>query len=194
MKNFKKILFPIFSLFLIYRSIELIKNLLSADPGGFNGAQSLFVAFLLTLFITGIFAFPGFVYPTHKLVPASYYRIRRPKRLNRIYRVLGIHYFRYLLLLFFWGHKKNRKKYFDGTRSGLKNFVFQSKQSEFGHLAALLSIFILSLTLLYYQYYKIVLIVSVINLIGNFYPILLQRYHRIRIDKILIMTEKRMGT
>ncbi|WP_394330522.1 hypothetical protein [Psychroflexus sediminis] len=37
----------------------------------------------------------------------------------------------------FWGKKKNKQKYFDGTKSGLENLDYQTKQSEFGHLAAL---------------------------------------------------------
>jgi len=87
-------------------------------------------------------------------------------------------------MITFWGKEKNRLKYFDGTRRGIQNFVYQTKQSEFGHLAALLVTTVLSLVLAFRGYEMIAAIASVINLIGNLYPILLQRHHRMRLGKL----------
>jgi hypothetical protein len=145
---------------------------------------SFIVAFLITLFVTGIFAFTGFAYPTHKLLPESYYYINNPERLKSIYKHLGVKHFRNFLLLAFWGREKNRKKYFDGTKQGFENFIFQTKQSEFGHLAAFIVILILTFVLLVNGYYFIPFVATIINIIGNIYPIILQRAHRVRIEKI----------
>jgi hypothetical protein len=98
---------------------------------------------------------------------------------------MGVQYFKYLLILFFWGRKKNRKKYFDGSKKGFENLIFQSKQSEIGHLGAFVSIFIVSVLLLLKGYLLLVLFMTIINVIGNVYPILLQRHHRARVGRIL---------
>jgi len=142
------------------------------------------ISFLLTLFITGFFAFIGFAYPSSRIFSDSYYEIKNHKALNSISKVLGIKYFRLLLLFAFWGSKTNRKKYFNGTKKGLKNFVFQTKQSEFGHLGAFVVLIILSFILLIHGYIFLVVITTLINIFGNVYPVILQRSHRMRIEKI----------
>lgn len=147
--------------------------------------ENILVAFLLTLFITGVFAFMGFAYPTNKLLPESYYKINNPKRLQNYYKHLGLDYFKTILLVVFWGKKKNRKKYFNGTKKGLNNFIYQTRQSEFGHLGAFVLILVCSIILICHQLYLIVLTMTLLNIIGNLYPIILQRYHRIRIGKLM---------
>ena len=184
MIKIKKILFPLFSLFLIYRSIELVRKLIASKPNDYSNPDVLTISSLLTLFITGIFAFPGFAYATSRILPDSYYKIKKPKVLNWIYKILGVKYFTALLLIAFWGRKKNRKKYFDGTRKGLQNFIYQTKQSEFGHMSAFLVILVISIFLLGHGYFYLSIIVSLINIIGNLYPIILQRFHRMRIEKL----------
>lgn len=184
MPSSKKILFPLFSIFLLYQSFVLMRILLSNSPQDYSFFQSLLLAFLLSLFVTGIFAFVGFVFPTFKLLPSTYYQIKHAKSLLKWSKLLGINYFRFLLLLFFWGRKKNRKKYFDGTKSGLKHFIFQTKQSEFGHLGALIVLFLCIIPLIIRGYFTLSLLLIIINFIGNLYPILLQRIHRMRIEKM----------
>lgn len=179
----KKILFSFFALFLAYRSYELLEQLprigKEIGPG-----MSLFIAFLINLFITGIFAFPGFVFPTHRLLPAAYYRIRSPKLLQRAYVLFGLKYFRIFLMLFFWGRPKHRATFFNGKRSGIQGMMYQCKQSEFGHFGAGITILICSFWLLEPQFSTLLVATQIINLIGNFYPVVLQRHHRMRIDRI----------
>ena len=179
---FKKIAFPLFSLFLMFRSYKLLLHLTHSSPTDFSTIQSLFIAFLLTLFITGIFAFVGFAYPSNKLLPQSYYKVHKPKTLKNWSRKMGVKYFQRALLLAFWGRKKQRLKYFDGSKNGLENFSFQTKQSEFGHLVALVIICMISMPLLLHGYYTLVGFITAINIIGNLYPILLQRQHRARLQ------------
>ena len=161
-----------------------MNKLLIARPQSLGGIELWIVAFLLTLYITGVFAFLGFVFPTHKVLPESYYQIKNSAGIKRWYNLLRVDYFKYLLLIFFWGKKKNRKKYFDGTKNGLQNFIYQTKQSEFGHLGALVIIAIITVVLLYNGYFLLSLIVTILNVIGNLYPVILQRHHRARIGRL----------
>ena len=185
MNTLKKILFPLFSLFLCYRSIELMRNLILSEPNTYSNIEILTISFLLTIFITGVFAFIGFAYPSSNILSNRYYEIKNPKVLNYISKVLGIKYFRFLLLIIFWGRTNNQKKYFNGTKMGLKNFIFQTKQSEFGHFAAFIVILISSIILLLYEYLFLVIIITLINILGNVYPIILQRTHRMRVEKLI---------
>ncbi len=153
-------------------------------PSDFSASENILISFLLTLFITGVFAFSGFAYSTSKLLPDAYYKIKNQAYLKTTYDLLGLRYFRTLLLLVFWGRKNNKEKYFNGTKSGLKNFIFQTKQSEFGHLGAFILIIVVSISLFALGYILLPFIVLLINIIGNLYPIILQRYHRMRIERI----------
>lgn len=184
MKHIKTILLLGFSAFLVLQSYDLIRVLLITSPNDYSTSGSLFSAFLINLFITGIFAFPGFVLSTHKLIGNSYYRLKNPELLSKIYKYLGVEYFKYSLLLFFWGSKKNREKYFNGTKSGIENFVYQSKQSEFGHLGAFVAIACVTILLLFYGYFLLCIFTTVMNIILNVYPVILQRFHRVRIDAL----------
>jgi len=181
---FKKIIFPIFGLILLYLTVEMMRQLLHAQANELDLTANFFLSFLLTLYITGMFAFPGFAYPTHQALAKSYYQIKNPKRLTRIFNLLKVEYFRKGILFAFWGKEKNRKKYFNGTRDGLRNFIYQSKQSEFGHLAAGVTIFLCSIVLLIKGFWMMFILMNIINLIGNLYPVILQRHHRIRIGRL----------
>jgi hypothetical protein len=63
--------------------------------------------------------------------------------------------------------------------------VFQTKQSEFGHLGAFLVILISSVILLVYGYTYVVIIMTLINILGNVYPVILQRMHRARVQRLI---------
>ncbi len=180
MKVIKKIVFPIISVFLLANTLELIKQLIAHDPQ----KQALIWAFLLCLYITGIYAFVGFAYATHQLFPSRYFTLTNPRRLQRVYHSLGVEPFKKILLWAFWGRRKNRQKYFDGSRQGLNNFVYQTKQSEVGHAAAFITILGVSLLLLFHGRVVVFVGMSIINIIGNLYPVILQRYHRLRIERL----------
>ncbi len=186
MKILKQIFFPLFSLFLLYQSLELLILLNSGKLGQLNTFQSVLIGFVLSLFITGVFAFLGFAYPTGNLMPESYYKIKNPKKLYAAYKVLGVKYFKIFLLVTFWGKEKNRKKYFNGTKTGIRNFIYQTRQSEFGHLAALVIVAVINLYVLWKGYYTVALSLFILNIFGNLYPVVLQRYHRMRIGKIVV--------
>lgn len=104
---------------------------------------------------------------------------------------MGVEQFKHLLLKLYWGKEKNRKVYFNGSRTGLENFDAQTRQSEFGHLAAFISISIVSFFILRNGSLLLFSTVVLINFIGNLYPIVLQRYHRLKIERIDKLVSKR---
>jgi hypothetical protein len=178
----KKILLSLASLFLIWQSYNLLYNIHKLDINSWG--ISFFIAWLINLFITGVFAFSGFAFPTQKLLPPYYYRILQPKKLQQIFKVLKVNWFRKVLLATLWKRRKQRKEFFDGTKSGIANLVEQSMKSEFGHLLPFIIICFVSGYLLVVGQTTLAVFSLLINFIGNFYPILLQRHHRMRIQMI----------
>lgn len=174
-----------FSLFLVYRSFDLFVQLIHTTEANYLVSETIFLGFIINLFVTGVFALPGFAFPTSRLLSGKYYAIHHQGRLVYLYKILGVKYFRILLMVAFWGRKKNRKKYFDGTRTGIANLIYQSKQSEFGHLTSFLAILSITFYLaLVHNYYYLFITTNLLNLFANGYPVILQRYHRLRIERL----------
>ena len=179
----KKILFSLASIFLIWQIFGLFQNIDTWESDSWGSI--IFSAWIVNLYITGIFAFAGFAFPTQKLLAKSYYKIYRPKCLIKTYESLRVNLFRDMLLATLWKSKKQRKKYFNGNKNGFSNLAEQSMKSEFGHLIPFLILCIVSMYLIAIGAIKLGITSLFINVIGNLYPIILQRHHRMRI--LLIM-------
>jgi hypothetical protein len=191
---FKKVLFPLFSIFLAFRSYELVRIIWLFEPSEILVPVKILLAVLLNLFITGVFAFVGFAYNTSQLLPDNYYLIKNPKVLLKISNALKLNYFKKFLLTIYWGHKKNRKKYFNGVIAGLKDFDLNTRQSEFGHLIPFILIQVVAVVVITKGHYQIAGLTTVINIFFNLYPIVLQRNHRMRIYQLRQKQIKKSST
>lgn len=180
----KKILHTLLSTIMVYLTIKTVFSINELPNYDIGWLISLIFAVLLSLYITGAFAFVGFQFATHKVLPDSYYKISNPKLIMTIHKYMGVKYFNIFLMAFIWGKPKNREKFFDGTRSGIDNLMYQTKQSEFGHIGAFIIILGLAIWIGLIGHYKMVFIISILSIIGNLYPVLLQRKHRVRIDRM----------
>ena len=178
----KKILLSLASLFLTWQSYNLLYNIHKLEISSWG--TLFFIAWLINLFITGIFAFSGFAFPTQRLLPRSYYKILHQKKLQGTFEALKVNLFRKILLATLWKRKKQQKEFFDGTKNGIANLIEQSMKSEFGHLLPFIIICFVSGYLLWVGQITLAVFSLLINFIGNFYPILLQRHHRMRIQMI----------
>lgn len=176
----RKTLLSLASAFLIWQSYQLVSVIHQLEINSWG--LLLIIAWLINLFITGIVAFLGFAFPIHKLMPISYYKIYQPTHLKKVYKALRVSLFRQLLLATLWKSKKQRKKYYNGSKNGIANLKEQSMRSEFGHLIPFLVICLLSCYFITIDLVSMGIYSFVINFIGNFYPILLQRHHRMRIQ------------
>ena len=180
----KKILFTAISLVLMYNTYKLTTVFFVLPPEKFSLFAEIISAVALNFLTTGVVAFLGFVYPTNRILSADYYKIKNPRTINSWYKILGVEYFRIFLLSTFY-RKKDNKKYFNGTKSGILLFEYNTRQSEFGHLIALILVFSLSLIVLWNGHKDIFIWMQPLNIILNFYPILLQRKHRIITERIM---------
>lgn len=178
----KKILLLTASLFLLWYTPHMLKDMHSVRFDSWT--MVLFFAWIINMMVTGVFAFAGFALPTQKLLPESYYTIHYPDLLKKVYNFLGVAHFRKFLLATFWKSKSQQKKYFDGKRSGMTNLDVQSQKSEFGHLLPFLILSGISIYMIIRINVSLGISTMVLNIIGNLYPIILQRHHRMRIQAI----------
>lgn len=183
MKVLEKVGLGAVSLFLAVYSWDLLAQLraLASPP---SLVEAAFWGWLIALSVTGIFAFAGFGFPTEKLLPDGYYRVAEGDRLLALYRTTGARWMRRVLVLVdrWWG--RNRFSYFSGTRDGLEDFERRTRKSEFGHLASFAVLLPVSLVLLLSGQAVAASVSLLANWVGNFYPAVIQRQHRLRIQRI----------
>lgn len=109
----KKILYILATLYLVSQSARLIAGFPVIKVSSFIGI--IILAFVINLYITGVFAFLSFTFGVENTLPNSYYKIKSPQFLSKFFKYIGGEYFRIFLLNTFWASKKQRNKYFDGT-------------------------------------------------------------------------------
>jgi len=178
----KKILLILAAIFLTYQSYILVTRIHNFQAESWIAL--FFIAWIINLFITGIFAFSGFALPTQKLLPESFYTVRNPSALKKIYQSLNVDFFRTFLLATVWRNKEMRKGYFNGKKTGISNLITQSKKSEFGHFLPFVIINGVAIYFFMIGHYTLAIFTLAFNFIGNFYPVLLQRHHRMRIQRL----------
>ncbi|MFC6232983.1 hypothetical protein ACFQI7_35070 [Paenibacillus allorhizosphaerae] len=123
----------------------------------------------------------------------KYYSMKHCEREGKIYEILGIKWFKRLLLRI--ARSRKNEFPFNGyflkelSIEGIIEFENKSKKSERSHA-------IIAILILFYQFRIIIflegtldvlflLFFTVLNVITNIYPIFLQRYNRIRIKSVL---------
>lgn len=183
MKVLEKVAFGAVSLFLVDFSWNLLSQIRGLELS-LSLAEGAFWGWLLALSVTGIFAFAGFGFPTEKLLPDRYYEVTGGDRQVALYRATGARWMRRVLVLGFWGWARNRRTYFSGTRSGLEDFERRTRESEFGHLASFVVLLPVSVDLLLSGRVVVASFALFANWVGNFYPVVIQRQHRLRIQRV----------
>ena len=177
-----KVLSVSFSIFLIWQSIQWTSNIIQRTDLN-NIGDIVIHAILLNLFITGIFLV-GYTVPLNKLLPNSYYTSVESRSFAALCAILKIDLFRKIMRLTFWSPRNNKKHFFNGRKSGLNEFERNTRISESSHTFAFVIIMVVSLFISFVGSSYLVITVTLINIIVNFYPAILQRFHRMRLQKI----------
>lgn len=178
----QRIIYVLMSIFLMYQSYKLGIMLLALENIVW-GIQVL-CAFVVNLFFTGIFALAGFALPTENLMPQKYYKIHNPKKLKSWFQKLGVEAFRKFLLATVWKKKEMQKGYFNGKIEGITSFEQRTKKSEFGHLIPLILITVFCVFLIKTKMWVLIVSTMIVNIIFNLYPVILQRHHRMRLQRM----------
>jgi len=178
----KKILHLIFSAFLVWQTYMLVERLTMNQPLEFT--DKLLDAVFLNVFVTGIFTIV-YSFPIHKALPEKYYTIKNPVLLKRIGQIIQIDVFKKLLTHTIWRKQQNKKHFFNGHRSGFADLETATRKSEFGHFAGFCVVTVLTVVIGAQTHTTVVILIFVINLLFNFYPFMLQRFHRMRLHEVI---------
>jgi len=177
----KKILHSLFSLFLIWQTIMLVDKLLVNQVSNF--LDRFIDAILINLFVTGIFTIV-YSFPVYRLLPIGYYKIKHPRLLKICGQIIQIDLFKKLLIWIIWNQKQNKKFFFSGFRNGFDNLVISSMKSEFGHFIGFCIVMIFTIVIWIKESYSLAIMILIVNIFFNFYPFMLQRFHRLRLDEL----------
>ncbi len=179
------------ALFLVWQSVAIF-DVLSRIRPELWGLLAL-VAFLFNVVVLGAFAVVGFVLPTHRVLPTRYYHIGHPERLSSIYRALRVDLFGRALLATLWRDHAQRRRYFDGSPSGLAHLDVQSRSAEFGHVVPFVLVTFASIRWALGGAFGLAGFAFAFNVLINMYPVLLQRHHRMRVQRLQGLRRARVG-
>ena len=116
---------------------------------------------------------------------SSYFNSHPIEAEGKIYKYLGVHYFRKLLVLIGW--EKSRKKETPIRKSLilLEYYEYRTRASEFGHGIIAIIIAIISVYVCILYSFKETIWLILFNIILNIYPMMVQRYNRPRVRRVI---------
>lgn len=122
---------------------------------------------------------------------SPYYTEKSWEQRGKIYESFGINFFRKLLVWIGWEKLNKKANPIEKNTKALMHLHYKTKQSELGHIIIL--IIVLGFTIYVAFKYGVVQSLSllILNILLNFYPILLQRYNRPRIERALNLSKRR---
>ncbi|SHL38316.1 hypothetical protein SAMN05444266_103147 [Chitinophaga jiangningensis] len=122
---------------------------------------------------------------------SPYYDEQPWERGGKIYEILGVNFFRKLLVWIGWEKVIRKTHPLDKSSASLENLYNQTKKSELGHFI----IFWIVLVINIYVAVKYGVLKSlwllVLNLLMHVYPIFLQRYNRPRFKRAMYLSRLR---
>lgn len=145
------------------------------------GPATVTFAFLLNCFVLSqVAGLPPF---TSATLPESYFRLRPVERGGRIYLYLGIQFFKRMMM-----SKLYRKlnPYFNFKRTSItpRDLMNRMKDAEAAHALVFGLMLLCSLVALVVGSSYAAFWLLFFNMIGNGYPVMLQRYNRGRLERI----------
>lgn len=153
------------------------------------GMQGFLFAWTLNfLLMSCVFAFTETL---KSQLTSSYYIEKSWEQRGKIYESCGIHFFRKVLVWIGWEKLNKKANPIEKNTKALQHLHYKTKQSELGHIIIL--IIVQGFTI--YVAFKFGVLQSLwlllLNIVLNFYSILLQRYNRPRIERALNLSKRR---
>ena len=136
----------------------------------------------------------GVLYLTQTFKPrlaSTYYHSKKWEAEGKIYKWLGVHGFRKVLLWVGWEKLHKASNPVKKSLAALKHLEYGTRQSEFGHLIIFFIVLTVTLFVGFYYGFKQSLWLLILNIVLNAYPIGVQRYNRPRIQKTIGKLQER---
>jgi len=116
---------------------------------------------------------------------SPFFNSHRIEKEGKVYKRLGVHYFRKLLLLSGWEKSRIKETPIRKSLIILEYYEYRTRASEFGHsIIAIIIIFISLYVCIVYSYRETIWLI-ILNIFMNIYPIMTQRYNRPRVRRVI---------
>ncbi len=116
---------------------------------------------------------------------SGYYKAKPWERQGAVYKWFGVNLFRKMLVWVGWEKLNKAANPVQKKTDALRHLEYSTRQSEFGHVIIFLIVLPINIFVaIYYGISKSFWLLA-LNIVLNVYPILVQRYNRPRLLKIL---------
>lgn len=116
---------------------------------------------------------------------SSYYNSYPIEMKGKIYKYIGVHFFRKLLVLSGWEKSRKKENPIRKSLILLEYYEYRTRTSEFGHTIIAIIILFISVYVCMAYSYKDVIWLTFFNIFFNIYPITIQRYNRPRVCRVI---------
>ncbi|WP_146153618.1 glycosyl-4,4'-diaponeurosporenoate acyltransferase CrtO family protein [Adhaeribacter arboris] len=121
----------------------------------------------------------------HPSLHSAYFNNHAFEKSGKIYAALGVHWFRWLLVISGWEKLSQKNNPVRKTLPALQQFERATRVSEFGHSVIAIIIFALTVFVCIKYSVKEAFWLILFNVLLNIYPILVQRYNRPRLRRLV---------
>jgi len=170
-----------FLLLLVVVLIAVAYVFIRQHPYSFAFAWVLnFALMMAVFFFTNIFK---------PQLAGEYYNLKKWEANGTIYKWFGVNGFRKFLVLTGWEKVIRAANPVKNDLAALKNLEHGTRQSEFGHLIVFFIVLGMNIFVAFRYGISKSLSLFILNIIFNFYPVILQRYNRPRLQRMIKICE-----
>lgn len=122
------------------------------------------------------------------LIPSlksSYFESHSIEEGGKIYKYLGVHFFRKFLVLSGWERSRIKETPIKKSLILLEYYEYRTRTSEFGHAIIAIIIALISVYVFMAYSFRETIWLIVFNIGLNIYPIIVQRYNRPRVRRVI---------
>jgi len=141
-----------------------------------------FACSLLILLMVGV---RSFTETLKSPLTSSYFKQKPWERRGKIYELLGINFYRKLLVWIGWEKVSQKTKPVKKNTKTLIHLYHETKHDELGHLIILIIVIGFNIFVAFKFGVLNSLWLFVLKILTNLYPVLLQRYNRPRIERAI---------
>ncbi|MDN3686351.1 hypothetical protein [Cyclobacterium jeungdonense] len=134
------------------------------------------------LLMTALMAYTETLQPPLR---SSYFDTKNWEAGGTVYRWLGVHVFRRMLVWIGWEKLSRASNPVKKNRAALKKLEYQTRQSEFGHAIIFIIVLVFGIVVAFLYGVRQSFWLFFLNIILNLYPIVVQRYNRPRLQRVL---------
>lgn len=148
-----------------------------------KGLDSFLFAWILNfMLMISVFSMTQTLKPK---LTSSYYNAKKWEKEGIIYQFLGVNLFRKMLVWIGWEKLNKKVNPVKKSIDSLLRLEYGTRQSELGHLIIFFIVLAINIFVAIKFGFVRSLWLLILNLILNFYPIIVQRYNRPRLKKVI---------